>query len=252
MNPNKECPSVKNKNFQQYPTTGLLHNNLNKSSEELIKILESYIESEDLLYYYIVDTLDYIEGQILQKGSAPNFQGGIISLCTCKHWMRTFSNIRNNENVWILGLTGKNLIKKNGGNYLYYLMKVEKKYESHLNAWQNLPEKVKKSKNSAETKFGDIFEPKNNLIEKFDPLSYKSPSKEHPHNRKDKKQNYVWYKDVKQYYNKPFVLLFGDPRYSFIWTKSRIIWSSNSSLTQGQGKITLREFLNKLKLCYSC
>ena len=246
MKENDECSNLKNKYFQSYPISGLLSNNIDKSNQELKRILKDYIESEDLLYYYIVNTLDFQDGKILQKGSAPNFQGDVISLCACKHWMRTFQNIRETDNLWITGLTGKNLISQNEGNYLYYLMRVEKKYKSHHDAWKNLPEKVKNNKNASKNKFGDIIEPKSNIIDKYDSHSYKNPVKEHPHNKKDKTGNYAWYKDVTQYYKKPFVLLFGDPKYSFIWTKPRIKWSSKNLITEGQRKIIMKEFFNKL------
>jgi hypothetical protein len=43
-------------------------------------------------------SLRLFDGQYSQTASAPNFQGGVITLCTCKHWMRTFKPAK-----WRLG-----------------------------------------------------------------------------------------------------------------------------------------------------
>ena len=44
----------------------------------------------EVVYCYVVRTIKRNEQQFRQEGCAPNFQGGRISLCTCKHHMRTF------------------------------------------------------------------------------------------------------------------------------------------------------------------
>jgi len=198
-----------------------------------------------LIYFYILSTLEYENGKINQYGTAPNFQGGILSLCTCKHWMRTFSNFINEDDLWIAGLTGKNLIKKDGENFLYFLMKVGKKYNSHYDAWYDLPDNIRNIKCASKNKFGDLFKPKENIKDKFDPNSYFEPLSDHSHNKLNGSGELMWHKDIKKIYQKPYVLLFGDPKYNFIWHKP-IIKYKNESLSQGQRKLKLKEFFQKL------
>jgi len=246
MNEKQDCTYIKSQDFQPYPISGTLKENMDKTSQELKRLLKDFNESKDILYYYIVATLNFENGQIIQRGSGPNLQGGMISLCSCKHWMRTFSDICVSKDLWIAGLTGKNLIKKSEGNYVFYLMKVENKFKSHYDAWIHMSHNLKLKKSAAKNKFGDVFKPKSKIIDVFDPNSYKKPIKDHPHKRKDKSGNTIWHKDIIQYYYKPFVLLFGNPKYSYIWTKPKIKWKVDENLTEGQRKITIKQFLKNI------
>lgn len=42
------------------------------------------------IYVYVITTVGNKGGQFVQMGSAPNFQGGCITLCTCKHKDRAY------------------------------------------------------------------------------------------------------------------------------------------------------------------
>jgi len=244
-----DCSCVRSTKKQDYPRSGTLFKNMNKPLEGLTKKLKDYVDLNESLYYYIVRTLDYQEKQILQKGSAPNFQGGIISLCTCKHWMRTFSNILNQESVWIAGLTSINLIPKNRYNFLFYLMRVEKgfRFKSHQEAWHNIPKEIRSKKIASRHLFGDLFKPKPQIVDEFDAESYFEPVEGHPHQKLTKEGIPIWHKDIQQYYDKPYVLLFGNPEFSFLWNKEpRFYYSSEKKLTQGQRYSSIGDFIKNL------
>jgi len=71
---------------QEWPRYGKLKKNMNKTLDDLKKILK---EEDGLVYGYVLTTVKGDgSGGFVQTGSAPNFQGGLITLCTCKHWMR--------------------------------------------------------------------------------------------------------------------------------------------------------------------
>src|SRR6266550_5942511 len=68
---------------------------------------------EQPVYAYIVTTIKTTpDFQLCQTGSGPNFDGGRITLCTCKHKDRaTFDPLKDQpdpwKNVWVAGLTSK-------------------------------------------------------------------------------------------------------------------------------------------------
>jgi len=68
---------------------GALYQNL--SLKELIQKLR---EEKGEVYAYVLTTIKYKNGEFIQTGSAPNFQGGLITLCTCKRFMRTWKPVQ--------------------------------------------------------------------------------------------------------------------------------------------------------------
>src|SRR5438876_941385 len=42
------------------------------------------------VYCYVVDSIEDADRRYLQTGCSPNWQGGLITLCSCKHGMRTY------------------------------------------------------------------------------------------------------------------------------------------------------------------
>lgn len=67
--------------YQVFPASGPLHDALNLSGRDLIQRLG---KMEGSVYCYIVTSVKDRGGLFVQTGSAPNFQGGLITLCTCK------------------------------------------------------------------------------------------------------------------------------------------------------------------------
>ena len=111
---------------------------------------------------------------------------------------------------------------------LWYLMRVKRKFASHYDAWINLGDRIKKTKNSKDNRVGDLYELKcivsdpNYDIIKYNPDNYHPPQKDHPHNAIDKDYDIpYWNYDIQRFYNnsRPYVLLFGVPDFQFcVWT----------------------------------
>ena len=116
--------------YQALPTTGKLAENLNMRPGELSERLDPFRSSA--VYSYVVDTVQYEEGLLYQTGSGPNFQGGLVTLCSCKHKMRTYFTADSWEGVWIAGYTGSTDL---GENRLFYLMRVHQAFGSHQEFW---------------------------------------------------------------------------------------------------------------------
>lgn len=209
---------------------------VNYSSKLLQKKIKDHLDEP--IYYYIIRSVDLENNKFIQKGSGPNFEGDIITLCTCKHKMRTYPNI--DQGTWIAGITSKN-IGSNLGNYIYYLARINETFNSHYELWEYFKKHAPntlKLKSSVQNPLGDIFFPKNKTInDMFDPDEYRKPIQGHSHQKN-------WHDDIKIRYKKPSKLIVFDPKYSFVW-KSPVIKINPNKLTQGQRrKDTITEFLN--------
>ena len=116
---------------------------MNKPLSALKKALKN---EGGVIYTYVLTTVEAdSHGSFVQTGSAPNFQGGLITLCTCKHLMRTNRTPNNWECVWIAGFTGINILSDHR-NYLFYLMRVKEAFSSHKELWDWLSAPVREAK----------------------------------------------------------------------------------------------------------
>jgi hypothetical protein len=224
--------------FQPFPHTGRLQQNMNLSLGELREIID---DTQATVYSYIVATVKNPEGRFIQTGSAPNFQGGVITLCTCKHRMRSFQDPKSWRGTWIAGFTSK--VAGNGRNALIYLMKVEIAFKSFYDLWYS-GKTVKQVKLAHVDKFGDVFQPKSKPKDKrdeFDFEHYHPPVAGHVHAPKD-----WWHKDI--HYTKGAggrkpALLFGVVKYSFLWVQPTLFHSEK--LYHGQRKDDLHTLLTR-------
>ena len=194
----------------------------------------------DTVYAYILTTIECRDGHLRQFGSAPNFQGGMITLCSCKHWMRTFRDTESWEGVWIAGYTNRDL-----GNKLFYLMRVSEAYKSHRDLWQSdrISEKTKAKKDAHLSRFGDIYQPKNDASDDFSPLEYVRPCRSHVHRNPD-----IWHEDIDYYSDRQGrrpALLVGDPKYSFLWDKA--VASYPRTLYRGQKRAILSDLFPSIE-----
>jgi hypothetical protein len=209
-----------NKLFQELPH-GEFVGKINLRKQELLKKLENE-KGQDKVYAYIVDTLrlsDHGSNSLVQTGCGPNFQGGAITLTTCKYWMRTWGKVEDwKKDVWIAGFTPGRLFE-NKDNFLFYLMKVADSFESHKSLWIYLKENQPRTaiaKNARYHRFGDLFEPKPSQND-FGFSSYFKPCEEHVHGKKNNKGSERWHLDVDKCHGKPHALLLGDREKSYIW-----------------------------------
>jgi hypothetical protein len=246
-NLNSGCRSKKgNDNIEQvhqpFPRTGRLAENLNLSLDELLLKTGG---NQATVYSYIIASVTNHEGNFVQKGSAPNFQGDLITLCNCKHRMRTFYDIPEWKDKWIAGFTGAKA--GNGSNVLVYLMKVGIAFESYCDLWfsEDLPEAAKQAKSANKNKFGDVFQPKSKLTDKrdkFDFGHYVLPVGNHVHANPQNPDG--WHKDInyeKGVCGRKAALLTGDEQYSFLWDKPKLFRSRQ--LHRGQTKDNLQSLL---------
>ena len=222
---------------QPFPTTGRLMSNMNLGFAKLnSQICFEHAE----VYCYIVATIKNQDGHFFQTGSAPNFQGDMVSLCTCKHKMRTFKDTEDWVDKWIAGFSG--VAAGNGNNALVYLMKVGYAFKSQMSLWfsDEIPEETKQAKLAQISKFGDIYQPKDQMSDEFAVQSYIHPVESHVHCNNNNWHNDINYEGCK---GRNAALLIGDPEYSFLWNQPMIYYQGH--LHRGQKKSNLQTLLGE-------
>lgn len=241
-----EC-KTQGPDLQQFPVKeeGPLGKRLNGNLSRLKRLLEMKKGKGATVYCYVVSTIKFDEKKqsFLQKGSAPNFQGDQITLCTCKHQMRARLSKEDWKDKWVAGFTGVRAVSDK--NILVYLVKVDRAFQSNLELFRSscVPAKTKREKSAVRSRFGDLFEPKKKAKanDGFSPGSYRAPHKKHVHFK-----NHAWHRDIKYVARggrKP-ALLIGDPECSLLWSKPMI--SFQNRLPRDYEKYTIAEFI---KLC---
>jgi hypothetical protein len=225
--------------YQPFPQEGKLFENL---GSPLTKLQQRIGLNEAVVYCYVIDSVKEEGGHFVQKGSAPNFQGDVITLCTCKHHMRTSLSPNDWEGRWVAGFTG--IWAGGGKNALVYLMKVSHAFESHYDLWysEDILPKAKRAKSARISTYGDLFEPIDHSSDPFDPRAYRLPHEAHSHTSDNE-----WYGDVDRtgYGGRRAALLVGDPQYSFLWDRPTMFFPS--SIGRGYRKIILNDLLSQLQ-----
>jgi len=207
---------------QQFPTTGVLSQRLDVGKARLTQMIEC---ESDAVYGYVMSTVVLESGHLQQTGTGPNFQGGHITLCTCKHRMRTSLDCEDWPNKWIAGFTSLDCGRR---HWLFYLAKVKEAHESQSDLWysNSLPEESLEAKSSRHSSLGDLYEPQGELgsMARYDPNSYHVPMRGHRHHKNA--DDHMWQIDIdysrKKLKLKPKrqpSLLVGDPEFSFLWRK---------------------------------
>jgi len=148
-----------------------------ESFKRLVK--EKEYDPEVHLRVYTLTTVDVIDGDIYQKGSAPNFKGDVMTLSTCKHDMRNtlYKNhwAGGENNLWIAGFATSKLRKKGfSDSILLFLGKVKQIHETFYEAWTQINKKNRAEKNANKYPLGDLYEPKDETKESsLKPSDYK-------------------------------------------------------------------------------
>lgn len=176
------------------------------------------------VYSYIVTSIKTTaDFQLRQKGSGPNFDGGRITLCTCKHKDRATIHRSTDEddpwkNVWVAGFTSRSEIPSRG---LAYLMCVERSFLDQRALWHFLPGRCRRAKSASESQRGDLFQPKASARnDPHNPANYCLPVIEHVHSNKN-----AWHHDVMPWGRRclPHRLLLGQPAQSYRWMNVSMI-----------------------------
>lgn len=224
---------------QPFPRTGRLRKALNVNLPTLRKHLAR--ESADI-NPYVVRTVNYSNGRFIQTGSGPNFQGGLITLCTCKHQMRSWLDIHDWPGRWVAGFTRVGAVDR--ANYLVYLMKVGEAYASHQDLWSSsrLPWKTKKAKAAHLHSLGDMFQPNSLAENPFDYRSYVAPRSDHSH-----APNNEWHKDIDYGSRRPAALLVGHVDFSFLWDSPVLRLPVGHQLPRNPSRLAIRDLLSQLE-----
>ena len=139
----------------------------------------------------------YLEDGIFkQTRSGPNWQGGVLTLSTCKHYMRT-ANV-DWIYTYIAGFTPK---VGCGDSYLLFLARISNVFDSNYDLGQYMNEHHRDAwiqKIAPQNNLGDIYMPKRKLTDKtkYNPKNYFSP---HGHVRMDMDKKWgvpKWNKDI--------------------------------------------------------
>ena len=220
------CHTVQDiQTVQPFPSSGVLAENLGIP----LPLLKSEIgKSKTRAYSYVLSTvkIDHETATFEQHGSAPNFQGEILTLCTCKHQMRATQSHGNWKGVWLAGFTSRTI--HDGKHWLFYLAKIDAAHESHADLWKAMKVRTRNAKAADNNFLGDMFRPKSPYPTgktRFSPSRYVVPSAHtHRQHRSDRGwQNDINYRHSHKYRHPP--LLVADPKKTFIWDEPLIYFS---------------------------
>lgn len=232
--------STGEQDHQPFPKRGPLFDNSNLSLETLRGSIGS---ERTVVYRYVITSVGNNGGRFVQRGSGPNFQGNMVTLCTCKHRMRTFLSPDDWKDRWVAGFTG--LGAGRGTNALVYLTKVAHAFESHYDLWYSdeIPDETKRAKSATLSRHGDLLQPVGESVDPYAPLSYHPPNEAHSHSK-----NASWHGDVRYTGGRcvrEAALLVGDPERSFLWDRPTIFLPG--SIGRGQPKTTLDNLISQLE-----
>jgi hypothetical protein len=181
------------------------------------------------VYAYVVTTIKTTPPgfQLQQTGSAPNFEGGRITLCTCKHKDRaTFQPSSDPhdpwKDVWVAGLTRKT---EDPSRSLAYLMCVERSFLSQVELWRALPVSCRGAKSASNSELGDLFEPKAAAsTNPYNPAHYHAPAVGGHVHSTDKHPS-TWRRDVMRWgrWSRPHRLLLGKATQSYRWMNVKMV-----------------------------
>lgn len=235
---------------QPYPQEGQLAKGLDIEPHALKSRLSSREFEGDTVYCYVVATVRNDNDHFCQTGSAPNFQGDLITLCTCKHHMRTFRRLDEWLGKWIAGFTGVEAGR--GTNELVYLMRIGCAFDSHRDLWYSsgLTSATREAKAADKNQLGDVYRPLSATVPRFRPLSYIEPTEGHAHRQANCgacSGGGTWRKDVnyRSRSGRRPALLVGDPKLSFLWDKPMV--GLPFRLHRGQKKVGLGYLLDRLE-----
>jgi hypothetical protein len=229
-------PGGTERTYQPFPPATELGGNLNRP----LTRLRDYVMGEAPVYSYVIASMRGHNGQFVQVGCGPNFEGGLITLCTCKHRMRTFRDAGRWNGIWIAGFTS--LPTGGGRNFLIYLMRVAHAFGSQRDLWFStaIPSTVKQTKAAHRNRLGDLYKPRRREIDPWDPDGYVPPCPNHRHAK-------GWATDInyKGVGARHPVLLVGNPRQSLLWNRPMIYYAGR--LHRGQKKDKLDDLLAQLE-----
>ena len=203
------------------------------------RIPQSLRKEPGEVFSYKLTTIEESKGSLIQHGTAPNYQGGKITLCTCMHHHRTWPRI--DIGTWIAGFSDNA-----SGNKLFYLMRVEHTVYSFDAMWRSHFIANLAAKSGSRDIFGDLYEPVSmkTSANPYNPAFYRHPISGHKHLAR-----VAWQHDIKFRHwstRKPHKLLVGEPGKSFLWRHSRYSYKKPPH-PRFRFHETVTDFLKELK-----
>jgi len=212
---------------QSFPSNGSLAARVNTPLEVVQRRLADQLGQT---YSYVLSTVQWSEQKdtFEQHGSAPNFQGSVLTLCTCKHQMRSRRSVADWPGVWLAGFTSRTIY--GGKHWLFYLAKVAAAYESHADLWNDLTKGTRQAKAAHRNFLGDIFEPKHPPRagdQRFSPPRYFKPAR---HAHRQHQNDKTWERDINYKHtvsSQRAPLLVAEPKLTFLWREPLIYLDQN-------------------------
>ncbi len=200
------------------------------------------------VYFYVITTIAYRDGQFVQTGTGPNFQGGRITLCTCKHYMRSLLSTQEWERKYIAGFTSINCVQNERRNFLVYFMKVSNAFDSFYDLCSNnIPGGIINAKSAHVHRLGDIYRPLHENIGPYVADDYEAPCPNHARGE-------CWRTDIeysREYRNGEHraKLLVGSKKQSGSWSRPTTYFNNPdrpNGIGAGHRRLPLNEFLREL------
>lgn len=257
------CSTIKNEEkkailFQEWPTEGILAENMDLNLSELDKrIRHSYGGGA----HYTVKSVEPSrkgDNTFIQAGCGPNFEGGLISQCTCRHDIRAkWYTLTGWRSKWLAGFTGygKN---RCGDSYLFYLMKIDTTFSSFkqlYDEYQRRDRNLIKVKRADKNPFGDLYYPKKEVIgNEYDITYYEGLHRDHSHKKIKRRLKDINYPEFTKKYLKNVTdqhasLLLGDVEHSFLWKTPMIRYKRRHAPRHHKWK-DIASFLDNLEPVY--
>jgi hypothetical protein len=245
----KQCSSRSvrdNQMVQPFPSNGPLRRNLGLP---LAGLKEKIKSDQNKVYSYVLMSveIDHTYATFQQRGSGPNFQGGALTLCTCKHRMRASLPSDDWKGVWVAGFTSRTIY--DGKHWLFYLAKIESGYESHSDLWYAMTAGIRNSKAADRHFLGDVFRPKAPQLTgaaRYKPTRYVMPT-DHTHRLRPGDSR--WKNDISychaDKYGHP-ALLVAAPKQTYLWDEP-IIYFDAPHCRNFQKWGSLSQFLGQLR-----
>ena len=165
----------------------------NRPSKEIENIsdLNKILRGADRIYVYPHHEIKLDNGNLKQTRSGPNWEGGVVTMATCKHLLRTYNSLTGK--TVICGLTNK----LEGKNFLMYIGMIDKTFDSNLELGEYLDDEVFQIKCANGNRLGDIFKPIDVNSDKYDIFNFEEPTGNHCRaEENDSKGNPKWWKDI--------------------------------------------------------
>lgn len=228
--------------FQPFPTSGRLAQNFNVP---LLELMQRVGAADRPTYSYVMSTVRFRDRRFQHAGPGPNFQGGLLTLCTCKHRMRSARSVEEWPGCWVAGFSG--LQAGGGKNALVYLTRVRRAFESAAELWfsEELSDIARQAKAANRTPFGDLFEPSDAAhLRPFEPSSYRCPTEEHCHY-----ENAAWHRDIDYvgFGGRRAALLVGEPALTFLWDRP-LVFFEPFSIGRNHRRMPLDALLSSLQM----